>query len=76
MSITLEELEHRMLRVEYRLGTIEEVLNKVQTAMLNLATQEQLRRINLIRQTEIETLKERITEIQNELALINSEVFK
>lgn len=74
--MTLEEVTLYLQRLELRFETVESVLNSVQQAMLNLATQEQLRRINLIRQTEIDDLKEQITGILNEIALIKAEVFK
>ena len=75
MAMTLAELEDLVNRIECRLTTVEEVMNRVQTAMTNLASQEQLRRINLIRQTEIDDLKGLITDLQNELALVKNEVF-
>ena len=74
--MTLAELEVYVLKMENRLATVERVLNNVQVAINNLASLEQLRQINLIRQKDINTLQQDIEDLRNELELVKGEVFK
>jgi len=74
--MTLAELEIYVLKMDNRLRTTERVLNDVQIAINNLASLEQLRQINLIRQKDIDTMKQDIENIRDELELVKGEVFK
>ncbi len=49
---------------EARIQAIEQTLNKVQTAIKNLASQQQVRSLNVIRQKEIDNLTTRIEALE------------
>jgi len=76
MAATLAELEDRVAVIENDLRLAIEVLNNIQTAITNLASLEQLRRINAIRQEEIDDLTTSYQDLRRAVELIQAEVFK
>jgi len=76
VEVTHTELVARVQRLEARFDTVVTVLNELATAVNQLASLEQLRRINLIRQTEIDDINTNITAMQTEITALNTEVFK
>ena len=76
MAATLAELEDRVAVIENDLRPAIEVLNNIQTAITNLASIEQLRRINAIRQEEIDDLTTSYQDLRRIVELIQAEVFK
>ena len=75
MAMTLIELEVYVLKVENRLETVEGILNTLQLVLKNVASTEQLRQINLIRQRELTELKEQLDALDAEFQLVKNEVF-
>jgi len=69
MSLTNDEL---LQRIEL----IEEALNRVLQALPNYATLEQLRQLNTIRQAELDSIDTRLTNLQAQVDLLKSEIFK
>ncbi len=53
-----------------RVEAIEKVLNKVQEAIKNLASQQQLRSLAALKQTELNDLKNRVTSLETAIALL------
>lgn len=53
-----------------RIGTIELLLNKIQTVILNLASQKQLRNIVVLKQNEINDLTARVTALEQQVAIL------
>ena len=51
-----------------RVEAIEEMLNKLQVAIKNLASKAQFRQLLLIRQTEITELTKRVESLENQVA--------
>jgi polyhydroxyalkanoate synthesis regulator phasin len=57
---------------EARLQALESALNDVQTAITNLASLAQLRQLNLIKQDEINVLKERVDKLESEIQILQT----
>lgn len=55
---------------ETRIQAIEELLNKLQTAINNLMSKQQMRQLLLIKEEEINTLKERVTALEAQIAVL------
>ncbi len=55
-----------------RILAIEELLNELQVMMTKLSSKEQIRQIMLIRQAEFDALKERVTALESEVAILQS----
>lgn len=51
-----------------RVQAIEEMLNKLQVAIKNLASKTQLRQLTLIRQTEVDELTERVESLEEQVS--------
>lgn len=62
--------------IRERLELLENVVNNVQNALLNLATSEAVNQIILLTQTDIQDLQTDIEQLQREVALIKAEVFR
>ncbi len=57
-----------------RITTIEELLNKVQVAISNLASKQQLTSLLLIKQTEINSLTQRVATLEAEVQALQSKL--
>ena len=57
---------------EKRLQSIEETLNRVQTALNNLATKTQLKQLLNIRQAEIDALRKELEELSQRVSNLES----
>lgn len=57
---------------EARLNAIEKAINEIQIAITNLASMAQLRQLNVIKQAEINDLKERVTRLESELQVLQN----
>ena len=57
-----------------RIETIEKLLNELQTAITNLASQQQLRQLAVLKQEEIDTLAARVTTLETQVQALQSEV--
>lgn len=57
-----------------RVEAIEEMLNSLQIAINNLASKQQLRQLLLIRQEEIDSLKLRVTDLETQVAALQSQL--
>lgn len=57
---------------EARLNAIEKAINEIQVAITNLASMAQLRQLNVIKQAEINDLKERVERLESELQVLQN----
>lgn len=57
---------------EARILTIEALLNKVQEAITNLASQKQLRQLQVLKQAEIDALTTRVTALESQVRTLQS----
>jgi polyhydroxyalkanoate synthesis regulator phasin len=55
-----------------RVSAIETLLNKVQTAIKNLASQKQLRALNVLKQKEVDDLTARVTALETQVTALQS----
>jgi len=62
--------------IEERIRLLEEVVDKIQIAVLKMATMEAVRQLSLLKERDIEDLQEDVDEIRNQLTLLTNEVFK
>ena len=53
-----------------RIATIETLLNQLQVAVSNLATQQQIRQLTLIKQRQIDDLTSRIESLERQVQLL------
>ena len=53
-----------------RVNAVERALNTLRRAVLNVTTKREFRQLLLIRQQEIEDLKERVTTLENQVTLL------
>jgi len=58
---------------EARIISLERMLNKIQTAINNLAPKEMLRRLLTVRQTEINSLDTRVTALEAAVAILQQD---
>jgi polyhydroxyalkanoate synthesis regulator phasin len=65
MALTNSQLEERIL-------LIEEKLNEMQVAINNMATKAQLKQFTHIRQTEVDDLKARVTDLESQIAVLQA----
>lgn len=70
------DAETEVNRLKNRIYTLEEIINKIQIAITNLATNEALSQILLLKQKDIDNLKSRATALENQVEIIKTEVFK
>jgi polyhydroxyalkanoate synthesis regulator phasin len=70
------DAETEVNRLKNRIYTLEEIINKIQIAITNLATNEALSQILLLKQKDIDNLKSRATALENQVEIIKMEVFK
>ena len=56
-----------------RLTFLEAVVNKLQQAVLNLASKEQLRQLTLLKQTDIDDHETRITSLESEVSILQAQ---
>lgn len=57
---------------EARLQALESAVNNIQTAITNLASLAQLRQLNIIKQDEINALKERVDKLESEIQILQT----
>ena len=62
--------------IEERIRLLEEVVDKIQIAVLKMATMEAVRQLSLLKERDIEDLQEDVDEIRNQFTLLTNEVFK
>ena len=55
-----------------RIQAIENKLNDLQTALNNVASKKQMKALTQIRQAEIEDLKQRVTTLESEIAVLQA----
>jgi hypothetical protein len=60
--------------LQIRVTLLEEMLNKVQVALTNTATLNQLRQILLIKQSELEDLRADYTSLKNRVDILQEEI--
>jgi polyhydroxyalkanoate synthesis regulator phasin len=53
-----------------RIKAIEELLNKLQIALSNCATKTQMQQLTLVRQSDIETLKTRVSALEAQVTAL------
>jgi len=56
--------------LEEKIDFLTVVLNEVQVAINNLASKQQLRQLTLLKQKDIDDLKNRVTDLENEVLLL------
>lgn len=59
-------------QLQARVEAIEEKLNEIQTALLNITTAAQLKASQLVRQKEIEQLKTRVTSLESQIVALQT----
>lgn len=59
-------------QVQVRIETLEEKVNEIQTAINNLATKRQLNASMLVRQNEIDELKQRVDSLETQIAALQA----
>ena len=59
---------------EQRILAIEETLNKVQIAISNLASKQQIRQLLLVKQTEIDALLKRVEDLEKIITLLEQSI--
>jgi polyhydroxyalkanoate synthesis regulator phasin len=59
---------------EKRIQAIETAINQLQTAVSNLMSKQQMRQLLLLRQEEIDTMKERITALETQIATLQGQL--
>jgi polyhydroxyalkanoate synthesis regulator phasin len=59
---------------EKRIQAIETAINQLQTAVSNLMSKQQMRQLLLLRQEEIDTMKERITALETQVATLQGQL--
>lgn len=69
MTVSLEVLTERV-------RLLEEVVDKIQVALYNMATMEAVRQISLLKERDIDDIQTDIEEIRARLTLLTNEVFK
>lgn len=57
---------------EARLTALEKAVNELQVAITNLASMAQLRQLNIIKQAEINALKDRVDNLESEIQVLQS----
>ena len=57
-----------------RISMIEEVINDMQVAMKKFMTKQQLQALLLIKQTEIDSLTNRVTALESQLAILQAKI--
>ena len=57
-----------------RVLAIEELLNRVQVAITQLASIAQLRQLNLVRQKDVDSLTDRVTTLEAQVAALQSKL--
>ena len=57
---------------EARLQALESAVNDIQTAITRLASLAQLRQLNIIKQDEINALKERVETLESEIRVLQT----
>ena len=72
MSWTDTDIDYLRARME----RLEEVVNRIQTALTNVATSEALNQIILIKSRDIEDMKVDIIELRNAVDLLQAEVLR
>ena len=65
MSLTNDQLEERVLAIEAK-------LNQMQLAINNLASKKTMNALTQIRQAEIESLKQRVADLEEQLVTIQA----
>lgn len=73
MSLTLTE---RVESLETRLDLLEIVMNDIQTVISKLATTEQVRQINIVRQQELTELVDAITLLRTRCTTLENKVYR
>ena len=68
--------ETEINRIHNRIQLIEEVVNSIQVAITNLATNEALSQLLLLRQKDMDSVKQRLTAAEAQIELLKGEVFK
>lgn len=66
MPLTNEQLEEKI-------DFLTKVLNDVQVAITNLASKAQLRQLTLLKQKDIDDLKNRVEDLENEVTLLKQQ---
>lgn len=59
---------------EKRVTMIEEVLNDLQIAMTKVMTKQQMQQLLLIKQTEIDSLTQRIAALESQIAILQAKI--
>jgi len=67
MALSNEELEEKI-------DFLTKILNNVQVAITNLAAKEQLKQLTLLKQKDIDDLKNRVSDLENEVSLLKQQV--
>ena len=55
-----------------RIETIEDIINKLQIAINNLASKKQMQQLLLLKQNEINSLIERITALESQITILQN----
>jgi polyhydroxyalkanoate synthesis regulator phasin len=55
-----------------RLTALENAVNDIQTAITNLASMAQLRQLNLIKQEEVDALKDRVADLETQIQVLQT----
>lgn len=57
---------------EARLAALEKAVNDIQVAITNLASMAQLRQLNVIKQGEISALKDRVSQLESAIQVLQN----